>query len=391
MGDRPAVDRTLFTGGPPDKLQRYVGLIRGEHRQVLRRALTAVAIMWLPLAVLSALHGDLVGRGTWNPFLLDFGAQGRFLLAPPLLILAESICFPRLGATAALFIEGGLIAGADLPRYRDAVSSTARLMNSTWAEVATGLLAYGLVATVFFIAPVVDLPRWHGVRTAAGFTLFPAGWWVVFVSLPLLLLLELGWIWRLCLWTRFLWLMSRLNLRLVAAHPDRAAGLRFVERSVRAFLPLGFVIGVLVAGPVLNRVVHQGASPLQFKFLIAGTAAVAVTLFVAPLLVFIFRLLEVQHRGGCAYGTLALRVGEQFEDKWLKSEAGLGKALAVQDFSATVDLYSVVSNVYAMQVVPLALRTLVLLIVATLLPFLPLAILSVPADQLLKKLTALFL
>jgi hypothetical protein len=248
-----------------------------------------------------------------------------------------------------------------------------------------------VVATLFLIGPAIDLPRWHGVRTASGFTFFPAGWWVVFVSLPLLLLLELGWIWRLWLWMRFLWLMSRLDLRLVAAHPDHAAGLRFVERSVRAFLPLGFVIGVMVAGPVLNRVVHQGASPSQFKFLIAGTAAVAVILCVAPLLVFIGRLLEAQHHGGVAYGTLALRVGEQFEDKWLNSEAALGKALAVQDFSATIDLYSVVANVYAMQVVPLALKTLALLIAATLLPFLPLAILSVPADEILKKLTALFL
>jgi hypothetical protein len=392
MNDVPAADPALFKGGPPDKLQKSVGLIRDGQPRAVRRALIALAVMWLPLVVLAAAHGDLIGRGTWDPFLLDFGAQTRFLIVPALLIFAESVSLPRLGGTAARFIEGGFVRAPDYPRYQHAVTSTVHLMNSTWAEVVAVVLSYGLVAALLLIGPVLDLPRWHGVRTAAGFAFSPAGWWAALVSVPLLVLLELGWLWRLCLWTRFLWLMSRLDLRLVAAHPDHAAGLRFVEHSLRAFLPLGFVIGVLVAGPVLNLVVHQGAPPLQFKFLIAGTAALAVILFAGPLLVFIPCLVEEQRRGGRAYGTLAMRMGEQFEDKWLKSETALSnEALSVTDFSATVDLYSIVSNVYAMQVVPLAFKNLTLLIIVTLLPFLPLVLLSVPADVILKKLMALFL
>jgi hypothetical protein len=387
-----AADRTFFQGGPLDKLQRRIGLIRDGEPRTVRRALLATAIMWLPLVVLAAAHGDLIGRGTWNPFLLDFGALTRFLIVPSLLIFAGSFCLPRLGRTAARFVEGGLVRASDHPRYLHAVSSTARLMNSTWVEGIAVVLSYGLVAALFLIAPVGDLPRWHGVRTAAGFVFSPAGWWAALVSLPLLVLLELGWVWRLCLWTRFLWLMSRLDLRLVAAHPDHAAGLKFVEHSLRAFLPLELVLGVLVAGPVLNRVVHQNAPPLQFKFLIAGTAVLSVILFAGPLLVFIGRLIDVQLRSGSAYGTLAARMGQQFEDKWLSSETTLGEeALSVSDFSATTDLYSIVSNVYAMQIVPLALKNLTFPIAVTLVPFFPLLLLSVPADVILRKLAALFL
>jgi hypothetical protein len=249
-----------------------------------------------------------------------------------------------------------------------------------------------LVAAVFWIQPISDIPRWHGLLSPAGFALSPAGWWGALVSLPLLVLLELGWVWRLGLWTRFLWLMSRLNLRLVAAHPDHAAGVRFVESSLRSFLPLGFVIGVVVAGPVLNRVVHEAAAPLQFRFLIAGTVIVAVCAFVGPLLVFIGKLIAEQRRGVFAYGALAQCMGQQFERKWLTSDTVLGeRALSASDFSATTDLYSIVANIYAMRIVPLQLKSLILLIVVTLLPFLPIALLSVPLDLIVQKLAGLFL
>ncbi len=56
-----------------------------------------------------------------------------------------------------------------------------------------------------------------------------AGWWHLLVSLPLLLILFFGWIWRLALWARFLFLMSRLNLRLIPAHPDNVGGLKICQ------------------------------------------------------------------------------------------------------------------------------------------------------------------
>jgi hypothetical protein len=392
MSEVPTADHTLFRGGPPEKLQRLTGLTRDDRRHTLRLCVIAVLVMWLPLAVLSAIHGDLMGRASWDPFLLDFGAQTRFLLVPPLLLFAESLCWPRLGALAAQFLEGGLIGAADYPRYREAVASTGRLMRSTRVEVGAVMLAYAVSLALLVSHPVSALPGWHGIYTATTITLTPAGWWAALVSLPLLLLLEFGWIWRLCLWTRFLWRMNRLDLRLVAAHPDHSAGLRFLGYSLRAFLPLGFVFGVIVAGPVLNLVVHLGRPPLQFKYLIGGTALLAVAVLAGPLLIFVFRLIEEQRRGMLSYGMLAQRMGEEFEHKWLASGARPGaEALAASDFSATTDLYSIVSNVYAMQIVPLDLKNLLLLLVVTMLPFVPVALLSAPIDVILGKLAGLFI
>ena len=65
--------------------------------------------------------------------------------------------------------------------------------------------------------------------------------------------------------------------------------------------------------------------------------------------------------------------------------------LEAPDFSATTDLYQVVSNVYDMGTIPLDLKDLVPLAIATLLPFVPVALMAVPLDVLLRQLANLLL
>ena len=55
--------------------------------------------------------------------------------------------------------------------------------------------------------------------------LTPAGYWYVFVSIPILQFLLLRWYVKFFIWYRFLWHVSRLNLHLVPIHPDHSAGL----------------------------------------------------------------------------------------------------------------------------------------------------------------------
>jgi len=392
MSDEIAAVPALFEGGPPHKFETWLGLIRAGHPNVWRRALLAVAVGWLPLALLSALHGDFFLRSdAANSFILDFGAHARFLIAAPLLILAEPICVPLLTAIGRQFLAAGLVVGPDRARYDRAVDSTRRLINSTAAEIVTVVLAYAIITALFMAHPGVSLPRWHGTVIEGAIALTPAGWWGLLVSLPLLLLLVLGWLWRLCMWTRFLWFMSRMQLRLIPSHPDRAAGLRFVGRSLEAFLPLGLTIGVMAAGPALNQVVHEGVSPLRFKFLVVGVAAFSAALFVGPLLVFAGRLIGEQRRGMFEYGSLAVRLGEQLERKWLMRRPVDKSALEVPDFSATTDLNSIAANVYQVQIAPIELRSLVLLMGATVLPFVPMALAAVPPSEIVRKIAGLLL
>lgn len=382
----------LFEGGPPNKLQTLLGLIRQNRPRLLLRAVLVILVGWVPLAVLSFGHADFLDRPGATGFVSDFAAHARYLLAAPLLVLAEVVCLPQLTAIAWQFLATGIVAEADYPRFEQAIASTRRLLNATAAEVIAITLAYALVAVLFAVKPAAEFAHWHGALTGGHFSPSPAGWWLLLVSLPLLLVLEMGWLWRLLLWARFLWLMKRLALRLVPAHPDHAAGLQFVDYSLRAFVPLGFVTGVVAVGPMLNRVVHDGIAPAHFKFTILGIAVVVLAIFVCPLLAFTPRLAAERRRGIFLYGALAATMGRQFEKKWFASKQVLDQgALAASDFSATTDLYSVAANAYALRAVPLELRDLAMLALATLAPFIPLALLSAPLDVILDRLAGLFL
>jgi len=379
-----------FEYAPPYRFESWLGLIRGGSPRVVRRALLVVAIGWLPLALLTLLHGDFMRPDYGNAFIADFGAHARFLIAAPLLILAESLCAPRLAAIARHFSAGGLVAASDQRAYERAVDSTRRLLHSKAVEIVTFVLAYALIVPIIIGRPETGVPLWHGTIQKGHAVITPAGWWGLLVSLPLLLLLLLGWLWRVILWTRFLWLMSRMTLRLIPSHPDHAGGLKFVGLSVEAFVPLAFILGVLAAGPVLNQVVHGGASPAQFKYVAVAVAVFAVVLFGLPPLVFARRLIQAHHRGILAYGAFGVRAGEEFERKWLVGPVD-EQTLRAPDFAPTNSLYAIIGHAFAMSRLPFEPRSVAVLAGAALLPFVPLALLSVPVDVLLSKLGGVFI
>jgi len=383
--------RIPFESGPPRGFASWLGLIRAGDPRVMRRAVLAVAVGWLPLAFLTLLRGDFIRPDHANAFILDFGAQARFLITAPLLILAESLCGPRLAAIARQFVVAGLVAEADRPAYERAVVSTQRLLDSTAAEIAAFVLAYALVVALLIGRPEAMLPAWHGALSGH-IAPTPAGWWGLLVSLPMLLVLLLGWLWRIWLWTRFLWLMSRMRLHLIPSHPDHAGGLKFVGYSLESFTPLGFALGVLGAGVVANLVVHHGAPPSQFRYHALGVAAFVVVLFTTPLLVFVRRLIEEHHRGILAYGAFSVQAGQEFEHKWIEPRPAIDEqTLRLPEFAATNGLYGICTHAFAMARVPFELRSVLILAGSSLVPFAPLVLLAVPLDVLLRKAGGFFL
>ena len=53
-------------------------------------------LAWLPLLVLSVVEGQALGGNVAVPFLLDVEAHVRFLVALPLLIVAELVVHQRM-------------------------------------------------------------------------------------------------------------------------------------------------------------------------------------------------------------------------------------------------------------------------------------------------------
>jgi hypothetical protein len=376
--------KELLDGGPPSRLQRSLGLIKPDDPRIARRAQLAVLVGWAPLVVLAIVESLIRQNHVADSFFSDFAVHARSLVAVPLFILAEADCLPRLGRVARHFVDAGLIREQDRGRFDAAIVSTQRLLDSKLSELIVVVLAYGLVLTLMLNIPQSQFPAWHRSETGPQ-SLSLAKWWHVLVSMPLLLLLLFGWLWRLILWGRFLWMTARLDLRLIPGHPDLAGGLMFVSSSLRGFWLLSFALGAIAAGPVANRVVHNGLPLSAFTDIGIGLVALVLILFVGPLLVFMRRLLEARRRGSFEYGTLAGEVGHQFERKWLNRASGVDEgALDVPDFSSTTDLFQIVANAYEIRTIPLRLVFLIPLVVAALLPFVPVLLMVMPVEEILK-------
>jgi hypothetical protein len=345
-----------------------------------------VLLGWVPLLVLTALQSAMLEDGSLRAFLADYAVLARSLIAVPLLILAERFCLPKLSSIVRHIRDTALVRADEGAAFDRALKSTLRLRDSMHLEIAIVVVAAAILAALFVTLPINVFPAWH--RLAGSGRISPAGWWHAMVNIPILAILLLGWVWRLVLWTRFLWLVSRLHLRLVPAHPDRAGGLKFLGVSCQAFAILACAIGTIIAGTVANRVVHDGAPLLSFRYVVLGYDVLCLVLFVSPLLAFTGQLLEAWQRGAQEYGALARRLGHAMERKWLNHDLE-GDALETNDFSATTDFYSIAANVYTITVVPVGLRQLLILAIGAVLPFLPVILVSVPPMVLWQKLSGL--
>jgi hypothetical protein len=264
------------------------------------------------------------------------------------------------------------------------------MIKSTVAEMVAMVLTYALVYMGVRYVGVLGVRPWFLVR-GDEIIMSWAGWWYALVSLPLFLILIFGWLWRVILWSRFLIKVSRLKLSLIAAHPDKASGLKFLNSSLFAFMPVAFTFGIVAAGSVANRVAYQGVTIEGIKTTAGGLVVFILLLFVGPLLVFTYKLQRQKVVGIFSYGALAENVGRQFEKKWFANyDKHAAEALQASDFSATTDLYQIVANVHEMRVLPFDLAGLVGLAAVTLLPFIPVVLMTMPIKQILQEVIKLF-
>lgn len=357
--------------------------LRGE--QAGRRALVAMLVAWAPLAILSALQGLALGRTRHESFLLDFAAYGRYIVAIPALVYASSAILPRMAKVVRHFVESGLIAEGDRSRYEALVASARQLVMTRWADAAIVIIAYVVTAVRSPQLYPSNLSTWVAPISDGTAHVSLAGWWRTMISQPLLQALLGIWLWRVLLWTRFLYQTSQLPLRLIAAHPDSLGGLRFTLMPIRGFAVVAFAIGALFAGSVAESVIVDGQPLWAFRFQIVAQVLAVLVIFAGPALVWRQPLLRLQGWGTLHYGRLAGEMGRAFQEKWLAEGRGVdAEGLEAEDFSATTDLYSIAANVRRINVRVLDMKAVTPLVAATLLPYLPIVFAVMPLDDILK-------
>jgi hypothetical protein len=213
---------------------------------------------------------------------------------------------------------------------------------------------------------------------------------MVLVSMPIFLFFFLRWFYRLLIWTRFLWQVSRLDLDLEAAHPDGMAGLHFVTVTEHAYRPILLAMGSVLSGMIANRILYTGAALFEFKLEIVGTVILLLFAVLGPLLVFSPNLRATRRRGIAEYGALGQRYARQFRQKW----AGDGPAteeplLGSADIQSLADLHNAYQVVEQIPILPFRLRTLLLPTVTVLLPLAPLLLTTFSVEELVDRLASM--
>jgi hypothetical protein len=389
---RDSYDFSVILGGPLFQMFCRTHLSGGALELLHRRILVLSLFAWLPLLVLSVLGGRAASDAVRVPFVKDIEVHLRFLLALPLLVIAEMLVHQRMRPLAREFVDRAMVRDAARSTFDRAVDSALRLRNSVVAEVVLIVVVYAF--TMFVVWPrqaaaigTANMTTWYAVPAGTGAELSAAGWWFFFVALPLFQFLLCRWYFRLVIWVRFLAAVARCELRLVPTHPDRVGGLGFLSETVVAFAPLLMAHGVLLAGLIADRIFFRGATLLDFKVEITVVPVFLLLMVLGPLLLFAPRLAATRRMGLREYGTLAQRYVREFDDKWVRGGAATGEPLVGSaDIQSLADLGNSFQIVQSMRPVPITKEALIQLAVITLLPVAPLVLTMVPLGELLKRL-----
>lgn len=382
-------DFSLVVGGPLYQLLLRLRLVKPTMGYVPRRILLTILILWMPLVILTLMAGTFLGSLN-VPFLYDLDTNIKFLICVPLLIAAEVIVHRRIKVLVGEFLDREFIAPSDRAKFERLIEQTLRLRNSVIAEVVMLVLSFTLGYWLWRNYISLHVDTWYGTTSDGVLHLTPAGWWMVFVSMPIARFILLRWYFRICIWYIFLWRVARLPLQMNPLHPDHAGGLGFLKLTVTAFTPIIFAHSALLAGVIGTQIWHDGAKLLDFKLEIIAYFLIMMLLALTPLLFFSMHLINAKIKGAHEMGKLASRYTRDFQKKWLdnnvETKPDQGSLLGNSDIQSLADLANSFQVVESMSPVLFDRWLLIQLAILIALPLLPLTLTMVPLEEMMNRL-----
>jgi len=372
---------SIVHGGP---MMRLMASLHIEN--TARRAVGYVLVTWVPLLALSALSLRSGGHEL-RLFLSDLPALVRFLVAAPILVLAETRIHRFTFQTARQFAAAGLVVPGERARYRAALDEVARGRESKLAEGIIVILSF-VAAWIWFRNELrTGEAGWHAREDATGLHFLPAGIWYVFASIPFYQFLIYRWIYRMILWIRFLWRMSRLNLDLYPTHPDHAAGLGFLAAAQSSFSPIVFASAAVTSAILCERILAKATTLEAVQWSVLGLVVVVYPLLLlGPLVVFAPLLARIRRTAELNGNALSMRYVRLFHAKWGPDRGSDSELLGTSDIQSLADLQNALSATQRMRMVPVTRNAAKALLLAGALPYVPLVLTKFPVKTVLSML-----
>lgn len=378
---------SLVIGGYYFRLM-CVSRLCDQNLSFLKRRILALSLFaWLPLFLFSVLQGQAFTGEVIVPFIYDFEAHLRFLVSIPLLLVAELIVHLRLQPVVRDFCSRDLIPIQLRGKFQAAIISCQRLLSSFLPELCILVLVYAVGILVIWNQYIsLDVATWYSTPAKES-NLTLAGFWYVFVSIPIFQFLLLRWFFRVLVWWKFLWHVARIKLSLIPTHPDRMGGLGFLAQSSTAFAVLATAHMSLVAGQIANRIFYVDAKLLDFKVELAVAGGYLMVLYLLPLFFFIGQLAQAKRTGLREYGKLAHKYVRDFDTKWFRSVSGQqAELMGSADIQSLADLSNGYEPIRTMRLIPISTDVVLVLLIAMLLPIFPLLLTMMPLEELAAKL-----
>jgi hypothetical protein len=361
-------------GGPLHRLGRRLGLVRGRSDTV-PLGLAIAALLWLVWVGLKLVDGARGEFFSWS----FVGGHVRILVAIPMLFLCETLADPRMAVFGQGLVRMGIMPASAQPAMQAEIERLARWRDSWLAEGGCLLVALLMLAAPREVVPGSTASYTPGFAGADSL----AGQWYLVVCLTVVRFLLLRWLLHLLLWYRFLFFVARQDLRLVAIHPDGVAGLGYVELVHARLVLLAFAASAILAASFAEDIL-AGRMAFEATFLgIVVILSVYAALFLGPLLVFAPRLEACRARASRDYKEFAQFYVRGFEQKWVAGPAPKETLLGTPDLQSLADLANSVNIVRDMRVVPISKGLVQKLVVAALVPMLPLLLLKYPVAELI--------
>jgi hypothetical protein len=378
-GSRP--DVSLIRGGPFYRLQESSRLIGADDWNVGRRILFAIAVGWLPLVLMKLLFD----RANLLFILKDYRIISRMLIAVPVLLLAQPLIESSFRKVVGHIYDASLLRTPDRVQLDAIIERVIQLRDSVVPELV--ILVLIVIHTAVSFKSVVGEGSWLAYRVGDSFHLTLPGWYAVLVSATIFQFLVGLNLWKWLLWTFFAFKVSRLNLQLVATHPDRNGGLGFLGMTPLAFTPISFALAAVIGATFRNEILRHGAHLASFGMPAIVLVVVIALVALGPLAFFIPRLAALRRKGILEYAILGQMQSTAFHEKWILHRAGHEDELIdAAEISTLCDYGQAYDRIEAMKPFPTDRGALIALALSVAIPALPVVVAEIPLIVVLKQL-----
>jgi hypothetical protein len=210
------------------------------------------------------------------------------------------------------------------------------------------------------------------------------GLWYAYAARPLLILLFLGWVWRLVLVTIWMARVGRLPLAFIASHPDRTGGIGFIENIPQAFALVTFATASVISARWAHEILHAGATLQTFQAPAIAYVLIWSFLMLLPLLVMFPVLFAARWNGVPQYAALVGVQARAIHRRWVDRRPLDDPDMIEPDgVGPMADAQTLYIAVWSMRVVPIGKIALVSILGPMIVPFVLLGSLQFPIGTIL--------